>query len=137
MRKRTIYKKKDKFPDVNKLLRNNESYDLKMAETGSLLIQLKEKELEEKLVNVCEENDIVFMAIFGSFVRGEETRKSDIDIAIEFDKNKTKSLLDLIRVEDELRKIFKRKVDLGIFSSLNPYIIEDVKKEMLVIYEKR
>ena len=108
-----------------------------MAETGSLLIQLKEKELEEKLVNVCEENDIVFMAIFGSFVRGEETRKSDIDIAIEFDKNKTKSLLDLIRVEDELRKIFKRKVDLGIFSSLNPYIIEDVKKEMLVIYEKR
>ena len=108
-----------------------------MAETGSLLIQLKEKELEEKLINVCEENDIVFMAIFGSFVRGEETRKSDIDIAIEFDKNKTKSLLDLVRVEDKLREIFKRKVDLGIFSSLNPYIIEDVKKEMLVIYEKR
>ncbi|MGB9658925.1 MAG: nucleotidyltransferase domain-containing protein [Nitrososphaerales archaeon] len=29
------------------------------------------------------------MAIFGSFVRGEQ--KSDIDIAIEFDKNKGKS----------------------------------------------
>jgi predicted nucleotidyltransferase len=33
-------------------------------------------------------------------------------------------------MENELRKIFKRKVDLGIFSSLSPYIIEDVKKEM-------
>jgi len=108
-----------------------------MVEIENLPLQLQKKGLDGKLVKFCEENDIVFMAIFGSFVRGEETRKSDIDIAIEFDKNKGKSLLDLVRAEDELRKIFKRKVDLGIFSSLNPYIIEDVKKEMLVIYEKR
>jgi hypothetical protein len=107
-----------------------------MAETGSLLIQLKEKELEEKLVKACEENDIVFMAIFGSFARGEQTRKSDIDIAIEFDKNKGKSLLDLVRVENKLSKMFKRKADIGIFNILNPYIIKNVKKEMRVIYEK-
>ena len=108
-----------------------------MVETRSLPLQLKEKDLEEKLAKICEENGIVFMAIFGSFARGEQTKKSDIDIAIEFHKNKGKSLLDLVRVEDKLSKIFKRKVDLGIFSSLNPYIIEAVKKEMLVIYEKR
>jgi len=35
-----------------------------------------------------------------------------------------------------LSKIFERKVDLGIFHSLNPYIIEDVKKEMMVIMRK-
>jgi len=39
-------------------------------------------------------------------------------------------------VEHELSKIFERKVDLGIFHSLNPYIIEDVKKEMMVIMRK-
>ena len=48
-----------------------------------------------------------------------------------------KSLLDLVRIENELRKVFKKKVDLGIFSSLNPYIMEDVKREMQIIYEKR
>jgi predicted nucleotidyltransferase len=32
-----------------------------------------------------------------------------------------------------LEKIFKRKVDLGIFSSISSYIIEDVKNEMKVI----
>ena len=63
--------------------------------------------------------------------------KSDIDIAIEFDKNSRKTLLDLVRIEEELTKIFGRKVDLGIFSSINPYIIEDIKREMRVIYEKR
>jgi len=34
-----------------------------------------------------------------------------------------------VHVENELSKIFRRKVDLGIFSSLSPYIIEDVKRK--------
>ena len=98
---------------------------------------LRNKGIEEKLAKICRENDIVFFAVFGSFVRGQQNRKSDIDIAIEFDKAKRKSLLDLIRIENELSKIFRRKVDLGIFSSLNPYVVDDVKREMRVIYEKR
>jgi predicted nucleotidyltransferase len=106
-------------------------------EIQNLPKELRKERLEEKLAEICKKNDIVFMAIFGSFVRGEQNRESDIDIAIEFERNSEKSLLDLIRIENELRKIFKRKVDLGIFSSLNPYIVEDVKKEMRVIYEKR
>ena len=106
-------------------------------ENGNLPKGLRKRGLEEKLAEICEKNDIVFMGIFGSFVRGEQNKKSDIDVAIEFDKNKGKSLLDLVHVEDELSKIFKRKVDLGIFSSINPYLVEYVKKEMQVIYEKR
>ena len=108
-----------------------------MIEIKNLPPQLRKKGLEEKLVKICEENDIVFLAIFGSFVRGEQKRKSDVDIAIEFDKNKPKSLLDLVHAENELSKTLKRKVDLGIFSSINPYIIDEVKKEMRIIYEKR
>jgi predicted nucleotidyltransferase len=106
-------------------------------EIQNLPEELRRKGLEEKLAEICRKNDIVFMAIFGSFVRGGQNRKSDIDIAIEFERNSEKSLLDLVRIENELKKVFKRKVDLGIFSSLNPYIIEDVKKEMRIIYEKR
>jgi predicted nucleotidyltransferase len=99
--------------------------------------ELRRKDLRERLLRICQENDIVFMAVFGSFVRGEQRKRSDIDVAIEFRENSGKSLLDLVRIEERLRKIFKRKVDLGIFSTLNPCIIEDVKREMLVIYEKR
>jgi hypothetical protein len=98
---------------------------------------LRKKGLEKKLAEICKKNDVAFLAVFGSFVRGEQNKKSDVDIAIEFDKSKRKSLLDLFRLEEELSKVFKRKVDLGVFSSLNPYVAEDVKKEMLVVYEKR
>jgi predicted nucleotidyltransferase len=106
-------------------------------EIKNLPKDLRREGLEEKLAEICRKNDIVFMAIFGSFARGKQNRRSDIDIAIEFERNSQKSLLDLVRIENELRKVFKRKVDLGIFSSLSPYIIEDVKREMRVIYEKR
>jgi predicted nucleotidyltransferase len=106
-------------------------------EIQNLPKELRRKGLEERLAEICKKNDIVFMAIFGSFAKGEQNKKSDIDIAIEFERTSEKSLLDLVRIENELRKIFKRKVDLGIFSSLSPYIIEDVKREMRVIYEKR
>ncbi len=106
-------------------------------EIENLPKELRERDLKKRLFEVCQKNDIVLMAIFGSFARGEQNKKSDIDIAIEFEKNSEKSLLDLIRIENELRKILRRKVDLGILSSLSPYIIEDVKKEMWIIYEKR
>ncbi|PUA31005.1 MAG: hypothetical protein B9J98_08245 [Candidatus Terraquivivens tikiterensis] len=102
----------------------------------SLPEELRKEGLEEKLAEFCRKNDIVFMAVFGSFVKGEQSPKSDIDIAIEFDKNSRKTLLDLVRMERELTEIFGRKVDLGIFSSINPYVIDDVKREMRVIYEK-
>ena len=106
-------------------------------EIQNLPKELRRKGVEEKLAEICRKNDIVFMAVFGSFARGEQNRRSDIDIAIEFDRNSEKSLLDLVRIENELRKIFRRKVDLVVLRSLSPYIIEDVKKEMRVIYEKR
>ena len=97
---------------------------------------LQRKGLKEKIAEICEKNDVVFLAIFGSTVRGEQKKTSDIDIAIEFGKNKQKTLFDLVHVENELTSVFRRKVDLGIFSSLSPYVIDNVRKEMRVIYEK-
>ena len=106
-------------------------------EVRNLPKEFRRKELVEKLVEVCRKNDIVLMVIFGSFVRGEQSSESDIDVAIEFDKNSRKTLLDPVRVEEKLTKIFKRRVDLGIFSSISPYIIDNVKREMRVVYEKK
>ena len=98
---------------------------------------LRRKGIENELLHLCETQDIVLLVVFGSFIRGEQTRTSDVDIAIEFDPHKPKSLFDLIHVEDELSRIFGRKADVGILSSLNPYIIDTIKEGMRVIYENR
>lgn len=108
-----------------------------MIKIEALPPKLMKKGLKEKILKICEGNDISFMTIFGSFIKGEENKRSDIDIAIEFTDKSRKNLFDLIHIEDELKKILGRKVDLGIFSAIKPHIIEDVKKQMRIIYEKR
>lgn len=107
-----------------------------MIEVKNIPPQLRKQGLRQQLLKICQENDIVFMAIFGSFVRQEQRKNSDIDIAIKFSKGANKSLFDLIELEEKLKKLFRRNVDLGEYDTINPYIIDYVKKEMRVIYEK-
>ncbi|MGA2071424.1 MAG: nucleotidyltransferase domain-containing protein [Sedimentisphaerales bacterium] len=85
---------------------------------------------------VCREYDVIFMGIFGSFVRGEQTKSSDVDIAIRYRKGVRKSLFDLVELQFTLSRTFGRKVDFGEFHCINPYIIDDVKKQMKVVYEE-
>jgi predicted nucleotidyltransferase len=119
-------------PVRSSIMRKNE-----MVKIETLPPKLMRKGLKEKILKICEGNDISFMVIFGSFIKGQENKRSDIDIAIEFSDKSHKDLFDLLHIEDKLRKIFGRKVDLGIFSAIKPHIIEDVKKQMRIIYEKR
>lgn len=83
--------------------------------------------LEKKIIPILKRHDIVKAGIFGSFARGEATRKSDIDILIRFKGRK--SLLDLAKVEIELEKKIKRKADVLTYDSINPLLKERILKE--------
>lgn len=72
------------------------------------------------------------VAVFGSYVRGEQTRKSDIDVMVEF--SKAKSLLELVRMERELSEVLGIKVDLLTARSISPYIRNKIFKKMVIIY---
>jgi uncharacterized protein len=63
-----------------------------------------------RLVDICRQNDISMVGIFGSMARGEAKKKSDIDLIVRFSKRK--SLLALVRLERELTEALGRKVDL-------------------------
>lgn len=107
-----------------------------MLQFNNLPKQLSKKTNKEKLVNICKKNDVVFFALFGSFAKGAQRAKSDIDIIIKFDESKEKSLIDLVHAENEFKKLFKRKVDLLTPGSLSPYLKNNILSSMRVIYEK-
>jgi uncharacterized protein len=108
-----------------------------MVQFDNIPTTLRKKGLGEKLLKVCIDNDVVFMGIFGSFVRGEQKRGSDVDIAIRYRKGTRKSLFDLVELQQTLTRAFGKKVDLGEYDCINPYIIDDVKKQIKVVYEER
>ena len=69
--------------------------------------------------------------LFGSFLRGEQTPTSDIDILIDFEEEA--SLFDLIRVSDFLETALHRKVDVVPKESLREEIRDSVLREMVVL----
>ncbi|MFH1452894.1 MAG: nucleotidyltransferase family protein [Armatimonadota bacterium] len=79
--------------------------------------------------------NIIYMAIFGSFARGDFSSQSDIDILVKFEKRK--SLLEIVRIQRELSELIGNPVDLLTEKSISPYIMEKIKHELKVIYDKR
>lgn len=87
-----------------------------------------------RLIEICSQNDVSMLGIFGSMARGEAKEKSDIDLLIRFSKRK--SLLAVVRLERELSKALGRKVDLLTEAALSPYLRQRILNETQVIYEK-
>ena len=73
------------------------------------------------------------IGIFGSYVRGEQKKKSDIDILVEFDESSKLSLLDFIGLENYLTDILGVKVDLVEKGSLKPRIGKHVLEEVVAV----
>lgn len=89
---------------------------------------------KEKILRICKNNDIVFMALFGSIIRRDFTDNSDIDFFVRF--SKPKGLLELVRIERVLSETLGRKIDLLTEGSLSPYLRPKIQKEMEVFYER-
>jgi predicted nucleotidyltransferase len=74
------------------------------------------------------------IGVFGSFGRGDNSEKSDIDILIRF--HETYSLLQLIRIENELSALLGVKVDLVTEGSIrNKRIRKNIQKDLKIIFE--
>jgi uncharacterized protein len=71
------------------------------------------------------------IGLFGSYVRNEQTAKSDIDLLIDFEKDK-KTLTNFINFCELVDNLFKEmKVDVvskkGLSEFIGPYILKEVE----------
>ena len=77
--------------------------------------------------NILKKYGVKKIGLFGSFIRGEQKRYSDIDFLIEFDKPDFDNFMDLAYYLEDL---FDRKVELITNGSIIPYIQPYVEKEV-------
>ena len=86
-----------------------------------------------KLIEVCREHGAQKVSLLGSFVRGDAGPDSDIDLIVVF-LNPT-GFLALVRLERKLTEAMGRKVDLLTEQAISPYLREQIRNELQVIYE--
>jgi hypothetical protein len=89
------------------------------------------QDIRNKILPILKKHDVSRAAIFGSWVRGEQKKESDVDILVEFKGEK--SLLDLSSLEIELEKKLKKKVDVLTYKSIHPLLRDIILNEQKVI----
>lgn len=60
----------------------------------------------------CQQHKITELSVFGSILREDLNLDSDIDLLVKFDPNAHISLMNMIKIEDELKILLKRNIDL-------------------------
>lgn len=67
---------------------------------------------KDKLRDFCQRWKITEFSLFGSAVREDFRPDSDVDVLVSFAADAEWSLFDHVHMQDELREIFGRDVDL-------------------------
>lgn len=85
------------------------------------------QEKRELILKAASEHGIKNVRIFGSVSRREDGPESDLDLLVEFEKDR--SLFDLIRFKQEMEELLEIKVDVATENSIHWSMKEDVLNE--------
>jgi len=66
--------------------------------------------------------------LFGSYVRGEQKKGSDVDILVDI-KDKKISLFGFIHIKHELEDAIRKKIDLVEYKMIRPELKKAILKE--------
>jgi len=100
-----------------------------------MVYRLEQKIPKELLIEFCKRNHISKLSVFGSAIRGQLKPDSDIDLLVEFEKNRTPGLFGIIRMEMVLSEMLGRKVDLRTAEDLSQYFRDEVVRDAEVQYQ--
>ena len=96
------------------------------------LEQIKQK-LNQNLTQIKQRYHITQLGIFGSYIRGEATENSDLDILVEFEPQAKFGLLTFCELENYLSELLAIKVDLVMKDGLKPNIGENILREVVYL----
>ncbi len=88
-----------------------------------------------ELADFCQRWKVTELALFGSVLRDDFRPDSDVDILVSFYPDARWSLFDLVKMQDELKILFGREVDLVERAGLrNPFRRRAILSSMQVVY---
>jgi len=84
-------------------------------------------EIKNRILPILKEYGIKKASLFGSIVKGESTKDSDIDILIEMPE--TATLLELSTLKIDLENILNKNVDVLTYDSLHHLLRDKILQE--------
>ena len=91
--------------------------------------------LEKDMDQLCQNYHVMKLALFGSILRKDFSKDSDIDVLVEFEPGHTPGLA-FFNLQQELSKLFGKPVDLNTKKWLSRYFRDDVNSQATPLYDK-
>jgi predicted nucleotidyltransferase len=101
-----------------------------MKKTGKSLEEIK-KILKAHKEEVSQKYKVSEIGVFGSFVRGDQGKRSDIDILVEYEE--IPDLFEFINLERYLQRLLRKKVDLVRKEAIRSELKDRILKEVVYI----
>ena len=81
----------------------------------------------DTLASICKKHRFRRLSLFGSTLKGEARRESDVDLLVEFEPGAKPGLIGIARIEFELSSLLNgRKVDLRTAEDLSHHFRAEV-----------
>lgn len=90
------------------------------------------EKIKKKILPILKQAGVKKSSLFGSYVRGEETKESDVDILIE--PPKRMSLFDLAGLKLDLEEVLGQEVDIITYNSVHPLLKGYILKDQVRIF---
>lgn len=74
---------------------------------------------------------VIHAAIFGSVARGSDRPDSDIDVMIEVDPTKVRSIMVMGRIQTRLVVWLGRSVDVARRGSMRPHVAKEAERDAI------
>jgi predicted nucleotidyltransferase len=93
-----------------------------------------DESVRRAVAEVCRRWRIRRLALFGSVLRDDFGPDSDVDVLVGFEPGAAPGF-GFITIQDELSRVFGRRVDLHAPASLSKYFRDDVLKSAEPLYD--
>lgn len=101
------------------------------------------QEIKERVAPVARKYELRAVYLFGSYARNDADENSDVDLLIDRDGSRVRSMLDMGGLYEELRDSIGKEIDLVTTQTLEqastrqrtPSFVETIKAERVKVYE--
>lgn len=104
-----------------------------MGKLSDANIDVMRRSLSEQMPELQARYGVKSLGIFGSFVRGQKKKRSDVDLLVEFNDQAPVTLVSFVALERELGNLLGKKVDLVERNTLKPVIGKRILEEVILV----
>ena len=89
----------------------------------------------DDIIIICKRYHVIELSIFGSSLRDDFNKNSDVDFLVSFESNSNITLFDIMELENEFSKLLNKEVDIVEKESLkNPIRKDRILSTREIIY---